>query len=67
MPAKQLVEIDGEQWLRINDAAARLGMSASNFKKVVVAREFEFANIRGQKTLYVRFSDFQTIVKDKVK
>jgi len=66
MPAKQLVEIDGEQWLRITDAATRLGMSAPNFKKVVVARGFEFTNILGQRTLYVRFRDFKIIVRDTI-
>ncbi len=66
MGPKQIIHFEGEDWIRIITAARYLGTTSAKLKKIIVDRQFEFTNIRGQKTLYMRYADFQSIVKDEV-
>lgn len=66
MGPKNIIHFEGEDWIRIITAAGYLGTTSADLKKIIVDRQFEFTNIRGQKTLYMRYADFRSIVKEKV-
>ena len=66
MTPKNIVQLDGEDWIRVITAAGYLGVTSATLKKIIVDRQFEFTNMKGQKTLYMRYADFRTIVKEKV-